>query len=190
MSATGGVWLVSNRLVLRAFVATDEEAVHSFASDPLVTRYTDWGPNSIDDTRAFLAEAIRQATDPERVDFSLAAVHATSGKLIGSAAIAVTTVQHKRAQVGFVFHRDFWPQQPPGRGRHHTTPVAVQQFGPESLLHGCDPCTGRCQRQMRALGSLCDAALIDYLQEQLQIGEVVGHRVTVLKPVQEHQPSA
>jgi hypothetical protein len=43
---------------------------------------------------------------------------------------------------------------------------------------------------MRALGSLGDAALIDYLQEQLQIGEVVGHRVTLLKPIQEHQPSA
>jgi hypothetical protein len=42
---------------------------------------------------------------------------------------------------------------------------------------------------MRALGSLGDAALVDYLQEQLQIGEVVGHSVTVLKPPQAHQPS-
>jgi hypothetical protein len=30
------------------------------------------------------------------------------------------------------------------------------------------------QRQMRVLGSFGDAALIDYLQEQLQIVEVVG----------------
>ena len=43
---------------------------------------------------------------------------------------------------------------------------------------------------MRVLGSLGDAALIDYLQEQFQIGEVVGHIVTVLKPVWGHQPSA
>ena len=42
---------------------------------------------------------------------------------------------------------------------------------------------------MRALGTLGDAALVDYMQEQLQIGEVVGHSVTVLTPVQEHQPS-
>jgi hypothetical protein len=43
---------------------------------------------------------------------------------------------------------------------------------------------------MRVLGSLGDAALVDYLQEQFQIVEVVGHSVTVLKPVQKHQPSA
>ena len=43
---------------------------------------------------------------------------------------------------------------------------------------------------MRALGPLGDAALIDYLQEQLQIGEVVGHAVTVLTPPPAHQTSA
>jgi hypothetical protein len=43
---------------------------------------------------------------------------------------------------------------------------------------------------MRAPGSLGDAALVAYLHEELQIGEVVGHGVTLLKPIQEHQPSA
>jgi hypothetical protein len=42
----------------------------------------------------------------------------------------------------------------------------------------------------RALGTLEDAAPVDYLQEQLQIGEVAGHSVTVLKPPQAHQLSA
>jgi hypothetical protein len=43
---------------------------------------------------------------------------------------------------------------------------------------------------MRALGSLGDAAPVDYLQEQFQTGEVVGHSVPLLKPPQGHQPSA
>ena len=33
-----GIRLVSDRLVLREFASTDEDAVHSFAGDPLVTR--------------------------------------------------------------------------------------------------------------------------------------------------------
>jgi [ribosomal protein S5]-alanine N-acetyltransferase len=69
--ARNGIQLVSDRLVLREFVVTDEDAVHSFAADPLVTRFTDWGPNSIEDTRAFLAEATAQATNPERAEFTL-----------------------------------------------------------------------------------------------------------------------
>ena len=55
--ANSGIRMASHRLVLREFVVTDEDAVHAFAADPLVTRFTDWGPNSVEDTRAFLAEA-------------------------------------------------------------------------------------------------------------------------------------
>jgi ribosomal-protein-alanine N-acetyltransferase len=40
----------------------------------------------------------------------LAAVHRTSGELIGSADIAVASCEHKRGQFGFVLHRDFWSQ--------------------------------------------------------------------------------
>ncbi|MGY2032470.1 GNAT family N-acetyltransferase [Nocardia gipuzkoensis] len=35
---------------------------------------------------------------------------ARSGRLIGSAAIGVTSAQHRRGEFGFVFHRDFWSQ--------------------------------------------------------------------------------
>ena len=106
--ANSGIRMASHRLVLREFVVTDEDAVHAFAADPLVTRFTDWGPNRVEDTRAFLAEATAQATNPERAEFTLAAVHARSGRLIGSVAIGVTSVQHRRGEIGFVFHRDFW----------------------------------------------------------------------------------
>lgn len=105
-----GVRLISDRLVLREFSVTDEDAVHGFAGDPLVTRFTDWGPNSIEDTHAFLAEATAQVTKPQRAEFTLAAVHARSGRVIGSVAIGVTSVRHQRGAFGFVFHRDFWSQ--------------------------------------------------------------------------------
>jgi [ribosomal protein S5]-alanine N-acetyltransferase len=108
--ANSGIRLVSDRLVLREFVLTDEDAVHAFAADPLVTQFTDWGPNSIEDTRAFLAQATAQATNPQRAEFTLAVVHASSGRLIGSVAIGVTSAQHRRGELGFVFHRDDWSQ--------------------------------------------------------------------------------
>jgi RimJ/RimL family protein N-acetyltransferase len=108
--AHSGIPLVSDRLVLREFVLADEDAVHAIAADPLVTQFTDWGPNSIEDTRAFLAEATAQATNPHRGQFTLAVVHASSGRLIGSVAIGITNAQHRRGEFGFVFHRDVWSQ--------------------------------------------------------------------------------
>ena len=38
------------RLTLRDFVAADEAAVHAYASDPVVTRFLVWGPNTVEDT--------------------------------------------------------------------------------------------------------------------------------------------
>ncbi|WP_174187362.1 GNAT family N-acetyltransferase [Nocardia barduliensis] len=102
--------LISDRLILREFTGTDEAAVHAFAGDPVVTRFTDWGPNSIEDTRAFLADATAQARDPQRDAFTFAVTQAHSGRLIGSAAIGVTSARHRRGEFGFVFHRDFWSQ--------------------------------------------------------------------------------
>lgn len=40
----GKIRIRGERLVLRDFVLSDEDAVHAFAGDPVVTRFTDWGP--------------------------------------------------------------------------------------------------------------------------------------------------
>jgi RimJ/RimL family protein N-acetyltransferase len=67
-----GIRLVGHRLLLREFVDTDENAVHAFASHPAATQFMTWGPNSINDTRTFLREAVAQAGTPSRTSFGLA----------------------------------------------------------------------------------------------------------------------
>jgi ribosomal-protein-alanine N-acetyltransferase len=37
-------------------------------------------------------------------------VQAQSSMLVGSAAIAITSAQHRRGEIGFAIHRDFWSQ--------------------------------------------------------------------------------
>lgn len=103
-----GTRLVSDRLVLREFVETDEKAVHSYASDPMVTQFMDWGPNTIEGTRAFLRAAVRQVETLPRRNFDLAVVDIESQALIGSAALSVTNVEHHRGEIGYVLHPDFW----------------------------------------------------------------------------------
>jgi ribosomal-protein-alanine N-acetyltransferase len=58
--------LTGKRLILRDFVATDESAVHDFARDVTVTRFTIFEPNCEDDTRQFITESVAQRADPDR----------------------------------------------------------------------------------------------------------------------------
>ncbi|MGE2714412.1 GNAT family N-acetyltransferase [Mycolicibacterium litorale] len=100
--------LVGDRLILREFVETDVTAVHSYASDPIVTQFMDWGPNSIEDTRAFLCAVLGQARTPRRTSFDLAMVDIDSQAFIGSATLSVTNVEHRRGEIGYVLHPEFW----------------------------------------------------------------------------------
>jgi hypothetical protein len=51
------------RLRFRPVEANDFAAVHAYAGDPAVTRYTSFGPNSEEDTRGFLARAVAATAD-------------------------------------------------------------------------------------------------------------------------------
>jgi ribosomal-protein-alanine N-acetyltransferase len=100
--------LVGDRVILREFVETDETAVHSYASDPMVTQFMNWGPNGIEDTRAFLRQVVGQGRTPHRTSFDLAMVDIESQALIGSAAVSVTNVEHRRGEIGCVLDPDYW----------------------------------------------------------------------------------
>ena len=54
--------LQTNRLTLRDFVLSDFDAVHAYASDPLVTRFTSFGPNTPEETREFLNRSVHAAS--------------------------------------------------------------------------------------------------------------------------------
>lgn len=108
--AQSGIWLFGDEVMLREFAAVDQQAVHAYASDPAVTTFTVWGPNSATDTDTFLADAAAQSRGAARSEFTLAAVHITSGKLIGSGAISVTNAHHGRGEIGYVINREFWSQ--------------------------------------------------------------------------------
>lgn len=74
--------LDTDRLVLREFARADFAAVHSYASDPLVTQFMDWGPNTESDSRGFLNTVMARAADRPRTVFELAVVATAGGVLV------------------------------------------------------------------------------------------------------------
>lgn len=80
--------LISDQLILREFQATDFEAVHSYGSDIENTKYMIWGPNSVEDTRAFLRECIDWKYRTPRLHYDFAITLKESGKVIGGCGIS------------------------------------------------------------------------------------------------------
>ena len=72
--------VISERLAMRPFVASDEDDVHVYASDPAVCFFTDWGPNSPADTADFIARAV---TDGAPANIAVTLV----GDVLGAAGV-------------------------------------------------------------------------------------------------------
>jgi len=126
-----GVALPTLRLTLRDLRDSDFERVHAYASDLEVLRYLDWGPNSVDDTRSFLAlaQAAREASP--RTAYHLALALRTDDQVIGGGRIEIRDAASGSGDLGYVIDRAHW-----GHGYATEAGRALLAFGFDRLgLH-------------------------------------------------------
>ena len=120
--------LETEHLILRKFAVDDFAAVHSYASCAENLTYVFWGPNSVEETRNFISEAIKESDDEKQDKDYQYAVTLKTGELIGACDIFVTGYE---ATIGWCLHRDHWKH-----GYGTEVAKALLQFGFDDLhLH-------------------------------------------------------
>ncbi len=116
--------LQTPRLRLREFEGGDLEAVHRYASDPEVTRYLFWGPNDLDETRAFIDRCLAEQRKSVRENYELAITLAADGSLIGGASLAGRRLEYAEYELGYCLARQTW-----GKGYAGEAARALIDFG-------------------------------------------------------------
>jgi RimJ/RimL family protein N-acetyltransferase len=120
--------LETERLLIRDYVAEDWLAAHAFRGDPEVARYT--APRvaeSLDQTRGWLEEALRQSGQPSRRQYTFALTLRSDGRLIGQIWIEPSADDFPAGAdliLGYMLHRDHW-----GRGYATEAARAIVRFG-------------------------------------------------------------
>jgi len=132
------VQLKTRRLLIREFTQDDYLGVHAYASDPEVTRFMEWGPNTPEETRAFLSRAAEHQRENPRFNYTLAIEHPQDG-VIGGCGVYVTSLQNRNASIGYCLSRLHW-------GRGYATEVAskliaygFEALGMHRITATCDP---------------------------------------------------
>lgn len=121
------------RLALARFRVSDVDAVHVFASDPEVCRFTGWGPNTLEETRTFVAEAARRHSDR----FDLAVLR--GDEVIGSASVWTTSPEHRVGELGYTIRRDCWGARFATEVARLLVELGFDRLGLERLAATCDP---------------------------------------------------
>lgn len=91
--------LETKRLILRPLTTDDFEAVHSWAGNPVNTRYMAWGPNTGEQTREFLKTA--------ETGCDFAVVLKETGSVIGSCGL-YPDAANDTGDLGWILHTDYW----------------------------------------------------------------------------------
>ena len=101
----------SERLFFRNFHLSDTDPVHAYASDPLVTQMTYWGPYTLLETGSFLQRAIRSAAEIPRSFYDLAIVTKEYGSLsspVGGCKIHLTDRENREGEIGYYLEQKSW----------------------------------------------------------------------------------
>jgi len=95
----------TGRLLLRGFKESDWQAAHSYASDPEVVSYMDWGPNAEEDTKSFIQRSIASQGEQPRRNYTLAIL--LKDQLIGGCGIHVSDPKNREGWIGYCLNRRF-----------------------------------------------------------------------------------
>lgn len=156
--------LRTDRLLLRDFVPTDVERVHAFASEPEVTRFTEWFPRTIKESDAFVRERIEEARAPDRTAFELAVVTVADDLLVGSAAIWVESAVHRRGELGIALHPSVWGRGCATEAGRELIRFGFAKMGLQRVAATCHPDNVGCAQSMVKVGMRLEGHLRDHLR--------------------------
>jgi ribosomal-protein-alanine N-acetyltransferase len=144
----------TSRLILRPFRETDFADVHAYASDPEVVRHMDWGPNTPDQTRAFLERAIAGAAAPldRWKSLDLAAQLKEGGGVIGSCALHRDGSTCGDAALGYCFHKAWWSQGYATEAAAALLAHALKELGLHRVYATCRPENAASARVLEKIG--------------------------------------
>ncbi len=133
------VTVKTQRILLRELKETDWQAVLEYASDPEVVRYMDWGPNSKEETEAFIKRSLDAQNERPRLHYTFAITLIANQMLIGTCGINVSNPDNREGWIGYCLNKLFWNE-----GYATETARALLDFGFGELnLHRifatCDP---------------------------------------------------
>jgi len=120
--------LLTDRLLLREYMADDWPAVLAYQRDPRYLRLYEWTERNEADVRAFVDMFMAQQQQQPRTRFQLAITLRAGGRLIGNCGIRLDRPDSHRAEIGYELAPDEW-----GHGYATEAARAIVRFGIEEL---------------------------------------------------------
>lgn len=173
--------LETERLILRPYRLADASSVHHYGSDPEVCRYTDFGPNTWDETLGFL----QHATDPAQPNVDCAITLRDADEVVGG--VGARIKPQGVYELGWVLRRDLWGRGIATEAARALTDHLLGLPGTTLILARCRPENLASARVMEKLG----LTFIDLIKDDYEVrGSLVDSRLYACAAKPSASPSA
>ncbi|WP_151737257.1 GNAT family N-acetyltransferase ['Paenibacillus yunnanensis' Narsing Rao et al. 2020] len=152
--------LESQRLLIREFTDEDYGAVHSYASDPAVTEYMLWGPNTGEQTADYIRTVQEWQWQEPRTSFEFAVVLKDSGQLIGGCGLYVS--EPRQGEIGYCFNSLYWKQGYASEAGEALLHFGFGELGLHRIFATCRPANTGSAKVMQKLGMTCEGLLREH----------------------------
>ncbi|KRF03407.1 acetyltransferase [Paenibacillus sp. Soil766] len=155
--------LIGDRIYLREFISSDWLDVHAYASQEIVCRFQPWGPNSEDQSEAFVNQILADTNETNRTRYVFAIVEKSTEKMIGAGEFNIRCFTHKNGEIGYIVHPNYW-----GKGIATEVAKLLVNFGFKKFqLHRiyatCDPRNIGSSKVLAKIGMIQEGRLRDAL---------------------------
>ena len=142
----------TERLVLRELAESDVAAIQEYATDPAVVEFLPWGPNTVEDTRRFLAEVTTAREATPRLQWDLAVVLKSDERLIGGCRLHVTDAGAGEADVGYALARRAWGHGYAAEAVRALVGFAFERLATRRVWAVCEPANRASARVLEKAG--------------------------------------
>jgi RimJ/RimL family protein N-acetyltransferase len=152
MQENPGVTLQTERLILRDLREEDWRDVYVYASDSITVKYMPFGPDTEEESRAFINRVLAQQKAQPRLWYDFALVNKMNNQVIGSCALRITSAENKEGEIGYILNRRYWNQGYMTETARKVVSFGFTQLGLHRIIATCDPANTGSYRIMEKIG--------------------------------------
>ena len=163
------------RLTLRLYEIGDFDALYAMFGREDVCRYLPWGPMTLDQARAKLAQRLRQTrlvADGDAI--VLAAIEASTGLHVGEFMLRLTNAESRQGEIGWSLHPSAHGRGLATEGARAMLRLGFEELGLHRIIAGTDPRNAASIKVMERLGMRREATFVDsWFLKGEWVGEIV-----------------
>jgi [ribosomal protein S5]-alanine N-acetyltransferase len=150
------------RLMIRDFVYEDWKAVHRYASNKEVAKFMVWGPNSEEQSRAFIGRALSMQKQAPRVNYELGLALTENGMLIGGCGIHIENADN--AEIGYCLHPEYWGMGYASEAARAILEFGFTELGVHRIFATCHPDNSNSYNVMKRIGMKQEGHLREHIR--------------------------